>query len=104
MSIPHQTTARSLNLFQYTPQADAAAVIGGEGLTDALGPVDQSTVFAAVADVTAEAPAVRNGVVVKQQGEPGVKEQQRAERRLIPASARIRRSMSREVRTDLSQI
>jgi hypothetical protein len=67
-------------------QADVAAVIGGEALVGALGPADQSSVFAAVADVTAEAPAAGRGVALKQAEEAAVTERQRAERRLIPAS------------------
>ena len=69
-------------------QVDAADVIGGQSLVEALGHADQATVFAAVADVTAETPA---GTVVSTGDRPGSGEataRQRAERRLIPVGHR----------------
>ena len=59
-------------------------MIGGQALVDALGPADQATVFAAVADITADLPTARSSEIQLVVDE--VTERQRAERRVIPVS------------------
>ena len=84
----HNCTGYATNGIGPTVQVNAQEVIGGQALATALGPADQATVFAAIADVTAEAPA--GAASGSPAGKPlgsndEATERQQAERRLIPA-------------------
>ena len=70
-------------------QADPAAVLGGQTLTDALGPVDSATLFAGVADVTPSiatgnaAHAAASALAAAQHGLRDGDDTEQAERRII---------------------
>ena len=81
-------------------QVDAQDVIGGQVLVDALGRLNQATVFADVADVTAETPVgvVASGSAAKPPGSDEATERQRVERRLVPARCNLASTCSSAAR------